>query len=79
MNDCQHDPLYRLENEASGGIGCPICNRQRIEAQRQRNEQAAPVPGRFVNQQVTLDEIAEMEARCAEQHQDAPQHEGMWK
>ena len=23
---CNHDPLYRLENEQMGGFGCPICN-----------------------------------------------------
>jgi hypothetical protein len=95
MNDCQHDLLYRIENEAAGGIGCPICNRRRmtaraqraamglqteddrIEAQRQRNAEAAPVPGWFQHPQVTLDEIAEMEARCAEQQIDRDTNAGM--
>lgn len=22
---CKHDPLYRINNEAAGGAGCPIC------------------------------------------------------
>lgn len=23
---CAHDPHYRHENEANGGVGCPMCN-----------------------------------------------------
>lgn len=26
---CQHDPMYRVENEANGGAGCPLCNKER--------------------------------------------------
>jgi len=26
---CQHDPTFQIENEANGGIGCPICNKNR--------------------------------------------------
>ena len=29
---CGHDAMFRRENEANGGIGCPICNRRRIAA-----------------------------------------------
>lgn len=28
---CKHDPLYRIDNEAAGGAGCPICNAQRTK------------------------------------------------
>lgn len=31
---CNHDPLYRINNEAAGGAGCPICatsrNKRRV-------------------------------------------------
>jgi len=25
---CKHDPLYRQDNEANGGAGCPLCAAQ---------------------------------------------------
>ena len=25
---CNHDPLYRINNESAGGAGCPICKAQ---------------------------------------------------
>jgi hypothetical protein len=53
--------------------------RARVEAQRERNATAAPVDGRIVAQAVTLEQIADMQAKCDEQTIDAPQHEGMWK
>lgn len=28
---CQHDPTYQRDNEANGGQGCPICNREHVE------------------------------------------------
>lgn len=28
---CKHDPLYRQNNEAAGGAGCPMCNAQRTK------------------------------------------------
>ena len=30
---CKHDPMFRRDNEANGGIGCPLCNQARM-AQR---------------------------------------------
>ena len=30
---CQHDPMFRRDNEANGGVGCPLCNQERM-AQR---------------------------------------------
>jgi hypothetical protein len=61
MNECQHDPLYREMTEAMGGIGCPLCNRKRIEALRARNAAAPDVPGRFDNPIKTL----ELDPLCA--------------
>ena len=26
---CPHDPTYRIQHEAAGGVGCPRCNHQR--------------------------------------------------
>lgn len=26
---CNHDNQYRIENEAAGGVGCPLCNAER--------------------------------------------------
>ena len=30
---CRHDPLYRINNEAAGGAGCPMCAAERRKAQ----------------------------------------------
>ena len=32
---CEHSPMYRIENEQAGGIGCPLCN---IDNCRKRSE-----------------------------------------
>ena len=29
---CEHCPLYRIENEAQGGVGCPLCNLEQASA-----------------------------------------------
>ncbi|MBK9496792.1 MAG: hypothetical protein IPO08_20265 [Xanthomonadales bacterium] len=28
---CKHDPLYRQNNEAAGGAGCPMCKAKRTK------------------------------------------------
>jgi|WetSurMetagenome_2_1015567.scaffolds.fasta_scaffold126227_4 hypothetical protein len=75
---CQHDPIYLEMNEAAGGIGCPLCNRARIAALRQRNADAPRPADRIVSAAVTLDElsdsiIADMEAKTT-QLIDATRH-----
>jgi hypothetical protein len=59
MTECQHDPIYREMNEAAGGIGCPLCNRARIAALRQRNADAPRPADRIVSAAVTLDELSD--------------------
>lgn len=67
---CQHDPTFRIENEANGGAGCPLCNREWREqhmptlgkrvvmVQHDDNKQEiAPDwvrPGYIINQAATL-------------------------
>jgi hypothetical protein len=49
---CQHDPTYRIENEANGGAGCPLCNRKRVIMVQHaggRIEVDDVPPGYFVN------------------------------
>ena len=54
---CKHDALYRRENEQHGGVGCPLCNRERKAQEREdaahedwldeQATQAAVMPGLF--------------------------------
>lgn len=28
---CKHDQVFETENEYFGGLGCPLCNRERLK------------------------------------------------
>lgn len=51
---CGHDPMYRINNEAGGGVGCPICNRQRRMVMTYRNGVTAVDPD-WVDQRNYID------------------------